>query len=973
MTAFMAGGLGAIVCFGKNERNGIPGIADGRQQNTGTPMLLVENKGQIVDQHGKVRNDIDFRTGNDRVQVFMGEGLVHYQWAVPAGGASSKGQPGRIRSYRMDVELLGCNKQARVVRGAAGNYEERYYAGKTPVTAGAYERITYKEVLPHIDWTFYCNRDGKLEYDFIIHPGGKVSDIRLRYNGTSSLTIDGKGNLVAGTPQGSVTEAAPRSYAQDGETVASAFVLEHNVLGFKTAPHRGTLVIDPTVEWATYYGGDSSPDNAWTTIDKIAVDQLGNTYIAGRTSSTNNIATTGAYQTVLDGNLNIYIARINTAGQQVWGTYYGSDNATYLGGMACDKDNNVYLVGTSKDALPGFASPGAHQEAIRGGSGDAFLIKLSSGGTRLWATFYGGSYGTQGTKVACDPWGNVYLSGITYSPDNTIYPNAIATPGTHKTVYDDSPNPNDQGDAFLAKFDSQGHRLWGTYFGGSKKENFTPNDGDCSYGGLACDKAGNVYLAGTTSSTDQIAYGNSHQAIFGGTGPNIFLGDGFLAKFDSSGQVIWGTYYGGSKSDQVADLTIDANNNLYLLGKTGSVNAIASAGAFKANYGAVPSDASLIFIARFDTAGVRQWGTYYGEYAASSAWHILQAQAITTDILGKLWISGVTDSDSGIVTSNGLHTDFTGTSSPYLVQFNPQNGYPVWGSYYGDGPAWGTGNVRCDPFGGIHFSCASIANGWATPNSHQSTYLTSASEMGLLVKFEDCDSTLGSIVLPAIAGDTLICPGAQVTYSVADVAGSYNWSLPPGWTGSSDSAKIIVTAGTVAGNVSVSANFTCGSSNQRILHIGLYPLPAPVISRTGNTLTTGSFSSYQWYLNGTAINAATGASFSPTQSGSYTVKVTSDKGCEATSPAFSYENVGIDGRSAAGDISLYPNPAQDKIHIRTPYPVNVSIDDLSGRQLKWQRRAETVMLGDLPAGLYLVKVWSTGGRLLYVEKLVKNR
>src|SRR5690606_32062305 len=112
-------------------------------------------------------------------------------------------------------------------------------------------------------------------------------------------------------------------------------------------------------------------------------------------------------------------------------------------------------------------------------------------------------------------------------------------------------------------FNGSGTRLWGTYYGGSAYDD-----------GVSCaaDAAGNVYLAGTTTSTSAIASGG-HQNSYGG-GNN----DAFLVKFDGNGTRLWGTYYGGSAVEYGYSCVTDATGNIYLAGYTQSASAIASGG-----------------------------------------------------------------------------------------------------------------------------------------------------------------------------------------------------------------------------------------------------------------------------------------------------------------------------------------------------------------------------------------------------------
>src|SRR5690606_36384411 len=127
-----------------------------------------------------------------------------------------------------------------------------------------------------------------------------------------------------------------------------------------------------------------------------------------------------------------------------------------------------------------------------GGFNDTYLVKVNSNGVRQWATYYGGSDQDYGTSCATDGSGNVYLTGYTASTTN------IASGGHQNTHGGDV-------EAFLVKFNNAGIRQWATYYGGSNSDSFYS---------CATDGSGNVYLAGITASTTNIASGG-HQNTYG--------------------------------------------------------------------------------------------------------------------------------------------------------------------------------------------------------------------------------------------------------------------------------------------------------------------------------------------------------------------------------------------------------------------------------------------------------------------------
>src|SRR5690349_20534927 len=84
--------------------------------------------------------------------------------------------------------------------------------------------------------------------------------------------------------------------------------------------------------------------------------------------------------------------------------------------------------------------------------------------------------------------------------------------------------------------------------------------------------------------------------------------DALLVKFDSTGNRLWATYFGGSGLDQPLCSAVDAHGNIFIGGYTESASQISSANGFQLTYGG-GGDA---FLAKFSSSGVLKWSTYYG-------------------------------------------------------------------------------------------------------------------------------------------------------------------------------------------------------------------------------------------------------------------------------------------------------------------------------------------------------------------------
>ena len=360
------------------------------------------------------------------------------------------------------------------------------------------------------------------------------------------------------------------------------------------------------------------------------------------------------------------------------------------------------------------------------------------------------------------------------------------------------------------------------------------------------------------------------------------LADAFLVKFDSTGQRLWGTYYGGAGFEQSgsgAALAFDAVDDIYFCGRTGTATGIVSGNVWQPTLGGLVDG----YVAKFTPAGNQVWATYYGGLLHD------QVNDCVFDGISSLYVIGNTMSDNNIATTGAFQT-------------SNQGGY----------------------------------------------------NNAFLSRIYDCFTP--SMPL-AISVDT-VCVNDTVVISVPPINGaiSYTWTLPSGWQGSSDSSSITVVTGSGGGLVTVTANSACGSSTALSVNIPVHPAPIPTIIVIGNQLNTGTFTAYQWCLNGNAITGATGQFYTFTQQGVYTVMVTDNNGCKATSPAFT---TAVNELKEENAIQLYPNPNSGEFTINVPAKGTVQIYDMTGRLLQTQeikKGSTRITLPDaLPAGLYLLR------------------
>jgi hypothetical protein len=915
---------------------------------------FIENRGQVVDEKGVSRADILFTLRNANVAIFLSSNSIHYQFEkmdFPEGYEFDSRKVADVEkqeelnkqikrsTHRMTLSLKGANLSATAIKEEPQAYTENYYLPQCPngITGlHAYSRITFKDVYPGIDWIIYSDEQGTgITYDFIVHTGADPNKIRMEIKGADEVVIAESGELQLKSRLGVIREHAPVSFSGD-EQIDTRFVQTKDGIGFalETYDHNRDLRIDPNVNWASYFGGNGV-ENAYA----VTTDSAGNAFITGHTTSTSQLAVSGYQSTYGGGSSDAFVAKIDSGGHLLWSTYFGGSSDDLFFDCANDRNGDVFCAGHT--ASSGLATTGAFQTSCF--RTDAILVKFSRYGVRQWCTYFGGGsasptvpWGNEMARsCATDPSGNVYIAGFTNSP-------GLAYNGFQSSLGSTSAN-----DAFLAKFSSAGALLWSTYLGGS--------DVDDAYG-CTTDLNGNVYICGNTMSTANIA------------SPGAFLstaftttGEGFLVKYDASGNRLWGTYYGNSGGDNATACATDRFGNVFLLGHTTSVSGIATSGTHQSIYNSIGYIVGYnnAYLAKFNSSGQRIWGTYYSGNAA------LEANGCSADRSGNIYISGETVATTGIA-SGGMKNSISG-QDVFIAKLD-SNGNRRWGSYYGGSRDEYGGSCETDRFGNVYLTGLTQSASNIEVNGFQNTL--NGTFDAFIVKIEDtitsiktdtlpnsvlcagdtlkvgfhsygyfnpgniCSAELsdtnGSFLLPltigtlpattnidtviavvpkwipagtryrvrivanlpytigedngyditinpapaqpgAIYGNDSTCTGSTIVYRIAPVPGAkyYIWNLPATWTGSSNGDTITATAGSSGGAISVMAVNACGFSTPSLKAVvsGNFFLTPTVFIPHGikckgkanvfyaNTTHAGSNPVFQWKKNGVNVGS----------------------------------------------------------------------------------------------------------------------
>ncbi|MBL7912153.1 MAG: gliding motility-associated C-terminal domain-containing protein [Bacteroidia bacterium] len=875
-----------------------------------TPTIsFKENKGQVSDQFYKLRPDILF-SGTDGQLVFhLKNNGISYQlnrvdsWKKQDGMAPirhSKGieaQPDQITVYRLDINWLNANTNALIKKGEALEGFDNYYLEACPqgaLNVKSYKNIIYQQLYSGIDLKWY-EKNGNLKYDYMVAAGADHKQIQLEFSGAEKLSINKKGELIIKTPLGELIEAAPY-VTQNGKQLFAKWVINKGVVSFdiKNIDPALPFIIDPLIRvWGTYYGGLSVESSCFP-----ITDSFGNVYLSGETKSSNltSIATVGAHQTTYAGGGNwgdAFLVKFNSGGVRQWGTYYGGAQNDFANCICVDATGNIYMAGGTSATNPlVIATPGSHQPVSGGsplvnGTSDAFLAKFDPNGIRLWGTFYGGN-GYEWAYGCILDGANVYMTGLSSTASGT----SIATTGCQQPL-----NGGGQGDAFLVKFTTAGVRLWGTLYGGAGRE----DPGICTV-----DAVGNVYMPGGTtapSSTNMTTFG-CHQPNYGG-GPsdgflvkytpsgtmqwgtyyggigndvswtvkifnnNLYLyggtttgtgtviatpgthqqfyaggGDAFLATFDFAGVRQWATYYGGFGAEDGMNLEIDVSGNIYLFGMTStpSGNAIAT----PCTYQDICGGSNDCFAAKFNNAGVRQWGTYYGGVAAENfGWGCLEQST------GDIYLSGnTTAASAAIIITAGSHQPIYagGGADVFLSKFNPC--VPVMPPNITPPPLM----TICAGNSTILSSSLTCGLNWFNaplggnllgtgPNLNTSTLSTTTTfyiedpSCGITTTRTAVEVTVVPLpVINIVTNNPLICIGQSATLT-ATGATTYTWAPSITLNTTLDfsviATPIVNSIYTVTGS-----NGNCNGTNS--IPISLVPEPAPVITAADNKVCFGS-------------------------------------------------------------------------------------------------------------------------------------
>lgn len=280
--------------------------------------------------------------------------------------------------------------------------------------------------------------------------------------------------------------------------------------------------------WAVQFGGDISDQPR-----AIAVLPDGDILLAGHFLNDFGV---GQQKTLrARGSADMFLFRIDRAGSPVWSRRFGGSFADSASSLAVAANGDILLAGNFQDSM--FLDvAGERREMVSDGGRDAFVMRLDTNGTVLWAERFGGDGRDEASRVAADAAGNVYIAG-------TFENYASTGQGNGELV------ARENEDAFLISFDGGGRLNWSRQLAGAGREYVS---------GLATDAQGNVYASGNFSGNISFPAGVSLHSQGGS--------DIFLLKLDADGNQLWARRIGGARDDESFDLALTGDEGVVVSG-----------------------------------------------------------------------------------------------------------------------------------------------------------------------------------------------------------------------------------------------------------------------------------------------------------------------------------------------------------------------------------------------------------------------
>jgi len=773
---------------------------------TGDTSLRFEpNAGQLaepVEYFARGRGyEVALHDGGAIVSLYNGDGSERPIASEPArrgqAGKPERAAPRQLTVRRFGMTFVGMNDsaepQGRHKQASRTNYLIGEDQADWHTDIANYARVRYAQAYDGIDLVFRGDQ-GRIRHDFIVAPGADPDQIEVRYRGADHLTVTEAGDLVLDLGEQDLIQNAPVAFQQgsDGtrERVEAQYAIEGDTVRFELGEYDSDrqLVIDPTLEYSSYFGGSGNDGPAG-----LDVDADGNIYVFMATESP-GLATAGAFQetrgairtvdsetlncpdctdsndsgfverTTIAGTFSILVSKFSADGTTlIWSTYVSSDQGGTGRGIGT---NSVAVTpgGEAAFGMPRLLGPGLPlvnetQGFPAAGAAD-YIAKLNNSGDDLvFATYL--QSGSTGFLRGLDVSSAGQIAAAGWADQDHSLP--VANPLAGQSCPDSG---GFQRDIYIVRFQSGGTLDFLSCLAGDR----TGEQGR----GIEYGDDGLVYVLGRTNSTDFPTTPDAIQPDLsspGATDMAISVIDPDLSTLeystylgpDQPGHATIIDFTGGpGNNSQPAffpiDIGVDAMGKIYVTGVTNLLHYPTTDNALKVNLNhpltsytgeEFTSPTWDIYVTKLDRFNaVLDYSTYLGGANSEDGLHAMQV-----DGAGNAYILTVTDSDD-YPTAAAIQDTLMGQTSIAVTRLAP-SGALSWSTYLG------TANDTVNQIPGglalrdddLVFASSTLSDAWpVTPDAFQGALAGERdTTINILDTSGDTDSDGDGVIDPADA------------------------------------------------------------------------------------------------------------------------------------------------------------------------------------------------------------------------------
>jgi len=662
------------------------------------PLMFIENVGQF-DKRARFQV-----RGADRTIWLAEDGVwVTVFSSMAKGSLVAEADPWDMQPFRapttsdgqreaihLKLSFVGSNPHSHIEPFDRLGTRVSHFIGNNPdqwhTNVPAWGGVRYLDIYPGMDlevtseggrwvWRLLCGSD--------CHSDSR--HVQLKVDDANGVTLAEIKDAI-GRPSARVNTALgefglPLLEVIGTEAATPQIALSRLIVPFATEMlgHLNTSALDGSEDlfYATFLGG-----GARDLSGLMVVDESGNAYVAGTTSSPDFPATNGpGYDTSYNENKDAFVVKLDSNGTGLeFASFIGGSGIENGGGITLDSDGGIYIGGsTTSSDFP--VTAGAYSLS-NSGQYDSWIAKLDSTGTKLvYATYLGGSRDDAGAVLAADQTGNIYAMGHTTSTD---FP---TTPGAFDTTH------NSGRDVFVVKLDPSGSGLeYATYLGGSRYD---------LAGTIAVDGTGSAYITGWTESSDFPATPEAFDPTHNGGGGYYDAYDAFLTKINSDGTaLVYSTFLGGTGRDFGFGVAVDGLGNAYVTGNTASSDFPVTSGAYDTSYngGTLPQGGDVFLVIVNSTGTNLIYGTFVGGSGDDYGYRVAR------DNLGNVYVAGGTYSSDFPTTPGALDTNHNGGADAFVVKLQDDGAALAYGTFLGGGNDEWTYGLAVDGAGNVYIS-----------------------------------------------------------------------------------------------------------------------------------------------------------------------------------------------------------------------------------------------------------------------------